>query len=89
MKLAKRRASCAGCRAYGIGRCELGFLTKTIRYGWNFDHQAPAEPCPRPRTNDDYMAIRAEQHALRNPPQPNDPNPDNRMSGEKHKQRRR
>lgn len=64
MRLSQKR-TCNGCRAYWArgreGRCELGFKNRVAKGAHLFVSHAPAEPCYKPLTNEEYFQANQQE----------------------------
>jgi hypothetical protein len=54
------KKSCDGCKAIGFG-CHLGkkvqTVYKTTYNGYVISYQIPAEECPKPKTNKEFLEL--------------------------------
>jgi len=53
------KRTCDGCKALDSNECNLGFRTeKLYREHFFLVKVKPLEDCPKPKTNDEYIALK-------------------------------
>lgn len=60
MKITKRKSSCFDCKAYydfPHRFCSLGYPTETKESVGGSINLYPVEPCPKPKTNDEWYEM--------------------------------